>query len=65
MIGRKWINLNSEKNRRNKKYLIQAGGIEETVYSASEIYRIKILNGKITCYKNGTLYTTCSDSKIQ
>jgi len=62
MQGRTWRNIENATAEKIKTYLLDLGGTEEEVKSASEAWRIRFSDSTFTYHKEGTLYSTPSNS---
>ena len=62
MQGHTWKNVESSTAEKIKNYLLEYGGDEQEVGSASEKWRVRFSDSTFTYYERGTLYSTQSKS---
>lgn len=62
MQGHTWRDIKDSVAEKIKAYLLDKGGSEEKVKSQYEVWRIKFSDSNLTYYKNGSLYSTPSNS---
>lgn len=63
MQGRTWRNVKVSVAEKIRKYLLESGGFQEEVKNPHEAWRVKFSDSTFTYYKNGTLYSTPSNSR--
>jgi ribonuclease HII len=60
--GRTWRNIEDSIAEKIKIYLLQNGGVEESVKGPYEAWQIKFSDSTFNCYKKGSIYCTPSNS---
>ncbi|HID94565.1 MAG TPA: hypothetical protein EYP53_00715 [Candidatus Latescibacteria bacterium] len=63
MQGRTWRNVRGAEVEIIRSYLLENGGVAEEVKSPHQVWRVKFSDSGLTYYKNGTLYSTPSNSR--